>query len=497
MNNNNLLVLGLDGATWKNLDEFMDNGSMPNLKMLVKNGVSGTLKSTLPPSTPVAWTSFQTGMNPGRHGVFGFMKYYEDYVNPDFYDSDSIKSIRIWELLGRNGLNNLIINMPVSYPLKPIKGTIVSSFMTPKHGVRVYPEDKEQLLKKIGYQIDFTEHNLKGGLPDNMSSQDVLTKNLGISKKRIIAWKELFKEDHYDNSFMLIKATDIMQHYFFGKDILRKFYQKLDTLIGELITVFRENCGKNIIVISDHGFHSEASLQFSPYAWLNTNGYIKTSTEMTFVRNIIFYLKKYGLNYKQFRIIKKIRDIYIRNLEQKSINKMQNQHKINATFEGLYVDGDYSEDQINEIVKQLGKLKYMNRKVFKRVEKSEDIYEGKYLYKAPTIVWMPSREFMLNLSPLESIQFKPFKTSMLGSHLSDRNGIYVFHGDMFKKGKGKTYKIEDIFPLICHIFDIEPPDIDGKLPVEVLKNPPKNAGKYTDNKFVHSMIDKQIEKINE
>ncbi|MFQ6119651.1 MAG: alkaline phosphatase family protein, partial [Methanosarcinales archaeon] len=66
------LVIGLDGATFDIIDPLIEEGRLKNIKHLIERGVRGNLKSTIPPLSPVAWTSFSTGKNAGKHGIFSF-----------------------------------------------------------------------------------------------------------------------------------------------------------------------------------------------------------------------------------------------------------------------------------------------------------------------------------------------------------------------------------------------------------------------------------------
>ena len=70
-----LLVLGLDGATWDVMTPMMEQGELPHLARLVAEGASGPLLSTIPPVTAPAWSSFMTGLNPGKHGIFQWRTY--------------------------------------------------------------------------------------------------------------------------------------------------------------------------------------------------------------------------------------------------------------------------------------------------------------------------------------------------------------------------------------------------------------------------------------
>ncbi|MGE5226971.1 MAG: alkaline phosphatase family protein, partial [Planctomycetaceae bacterium] len=66
-------IIGLDGATFRLLDPLCDQGVMPALAALRARGVDGVLRSTTPAYTPPAWVSMLTGVNPGRHNVYGFL----------------------------------------------------------------------------------------------------------------------------------------------------------------------------------------------------------------------------------------------------------------------------------------------------------------------------------------------------------------------------------------------------------------------------------------
>ena len=70
-----VLVIGIDGATFDLLIPWMKEGFMPNLAAIWGSGGHGLLRSTIPPITASAWASFQTGKNPGKHGLFDFTQY--------------------------------------------------------------------------------------------------------------------------------------------------------------------------------------------------------------------------------------------------------------------------------------------------------------------------------------------------------------------------------------------------------------------------------------
>ncbi|HEX4963003.1 MAG TPA: alkaline phosphatase family protein [Thermoanaerobaculia bacterium] len=79
-----LIILGFDGADAKLTQQWMDEGKLPNLAKLRAAGSFSPLRPTIPSQTPVSWSTFSTGWNPGRHGVFDFLKRDPKTYRPTF-----------------------------------------------------------------------------------------------------------------------------------------------------------------------------------------------------------------------------------------------------------------------------------------------------------------------------------------------------------------------------------------------------------------------------
>src|SRR6187397_1203987 len=69
-----VFVLGFDGMDPTLARRFMDEGKLPNLKRLSETGTFAKLETTQPSESPVAWASFATGVNPGKHNIYDFLK---------------------------------------------------------------------------------------------------------------------------------------------------------------------------------------------------------------------------------------------------------------------------------------------------------------------------------------------------------------------------------------------------------------------------------------
>src|SRR2546423_6260999 len=125
------VIIGLDAATWALIRPWMAEGGMPNLARLMNAGVSGKLESILPPITPPAWTSFMTGKNPGKHGIFNFVEAEQGAYAMNYINASSRRSPTVWKLLNDFGLTVGTMNIPFTYPPEKLNGFQISGLDTP------------------------------------------------------------------------------------------------------------------------------------------------------------------------------------------------------------------------------------------------------------------------------------------------------------------------------------------------------------------------------
>jgi predicted AlkP superfamily phosphohydrolase/phosphomutase len=97
-----VIVLGFDGADAEMARQWMDEGRLPNLARLRDEGTFAPLRSTVPSQTPVSWSTFSTGLNPGRHSIFDFLRRDPANYRPTFAAVDESTAPFLWG--ERNGL---------------------------------------------------------------------------------------------------------------------------------------------------------------------------------------------------------------------------------------------------------------------------------------------------------------------------------------------------------------------------------------------------------
>jgi predicted AlkP superfamily phosphohydrolase/phosphomutase len=101
-----LIILGFDGADADLARQWMDEGKLPNLAKLRAGGTFSPLRSTIPSQTPVSWSTFATGLSPGRHGIFDFLKRNPQDYKPTFAAADLVTEPF---LFGRN--NGVVVGL--------------------------------------------------------------------------------------------------------------------------------------------------------------------------------------------------------------------------------------------------------------------------------------------------------------------------------------------------------------------------------------------------
>jgi predicted AlkP superfamily phosphohydrolase/phosphomutase len=150
-----LIILGLDGLDPNLVEKFMADGKLPNFSRLKDLGCFKKLATTTPSISPVAWSSFQTGVNPGKHNIFDFLTRDKTTYKPKLSSVEirpprkkisigkyqfplSKPDIRLlrkgkpfWKTLGEHGIFSEIIRVPITFPAEKFNGLQLSAMCVP------------------------------------------------------------------------------------------------------------------------------------------------------------------------------------------------------------------------------------------------------------------------------------------------------------------------------------------------------------------------------
>ncbi len=140
-----VIAIGLDGLEPKIVESMLAAGALPHLASLAEAGGYSRIATTYPAQTPVAWSTFATGTNPGGHGIFDFIRrdpvtYLPEvglnrYVQKSAFLPPKAENLRrgtpLWELLSDAGIPSSVLRFPCTYPPDNLKGRMLSGMGVP------------------------------------------------------------------------------------------------------------------------------------------------------------------------------------------------------------------------------------------------------------------------------------------------------------------------------------------------------------------------------
>jgi predicted AlkP superfamily phosphohydrolase/phosphomutase len=152
-----VIILGMDGMEPSLVRRFIEEGYMPNFDKFIRASGNhfGYLRTTMPPQSPVAWSSFISGTNPGGHGIFDFIHRDPKSMSPYLSTSRSFDATRslslgkiklplnsgkielmrqgnpFWSRLEEQDIPSTVYQIPANFPVKETPTRAISGMGTP------------------------------------------------------------------------------------------------------------------------------------------------------------------------------------------------------------------------------------------------------------------------------------------------------------------------------------------------------------------------------
>jgi len=427
-----VIVLGIDGVPFSLLNRFIKDGIMPNLANLSKKGAFTDMTASIPEVSSTSWSTFMTGVNPGKHGIYGFTELEKGSYRWRFPNSGDIKSDTLWDIAGRNNKKCIVLNVPSTYPAKKLNGILTAGFVSIDLKKATYPESAYDYLKDIGYKMDVDTQKAQ-------ESSEELAKDIErtfSSRKQAILH---FLDNHEWDLFIgVITESDRLHHYLWTAlhdeghpqhGFFIDFYKKLDIFIGEMYSRYADEIP--FIIMSDHGF---ASIKQEIYInfWLREKGYLRFKKENPdSFEEIHPDSKVFALDPARFYI--HLKDKYP--LGSVEVNE----------YEGLR----------QRLKDELLSLDFNGNKVIKTVLLKENIYSGSQYDNAPDLVALPYDGYDLKSSVNKTqLAGRGFLT---GGHTRE-NAVFFINRPLYKK----DINIIDVGPTIISLLGIKENSFDGR-----------------------------------
>jgi predicted AlkP superfamily phosphohydrolase/phosphomutase len=506
-----MILIGVDGADWRLIEPWIEDGYLENFSESVKSGAKETLMSTIPPFTLPAWTSIFTGVNPGKHGITDNLIRIGKELIPA--SSHYRRVPLLWKVLGRHGLKSIVLNDPATYPPEPINGVMVTGFLTPpnSNSYTFPPEMKDEVDKASGgYMPEYDKFIAK-------NKEKAYNYIKLFAQKTASLALHMIKNHEWDIFNVTFTSTDRLQHFYWqDKHLLREHYNWLDSIIGELLNIASHE-EANIIIVSDHGF---TPIYKSVYinTMLAEEGFIRVKEGKLYTfMNRIGLNKENLIDFLQFlKIHNVISNFFPENLKQilplpsKSSKTVSSQPIAKLqTGAGIFIEQTLCKNYEvirNFIINKLLSLTDNDKKVIARVYKREHILWGPFIHRAPDLIVIPNEGYYLSTEIKDKIFGRPIQSTSNILRTGDHRiqGIFIAHGPDITRGVQLKEPLFtwDVAPLILHMLGLPIPSyMDGCVRKEIFREgsePAVNFVKYEygiGRKWVKSRLKKLRKKV--
>jgi predicted AlkP superfamily phosphohydrolase/phosphomutase len=492
-----VLVIGLDGATFRLVEPWVAAGELPEIARLMAAGRHGVLESTLPPLTPPAWTSFMTGKNPGKHGVFGFRHPAgAAYESGDVVTTRSIRARTLWEIVGEAGRTVGAINVVPSYPVRPVNGFMVTCMLAPPGETNVVHPPELRALLGDDYQAAVKPpQRLMVDDPDYAERALAYIRDLRrLAERRLQVTLRLMDAMPCDLLTVILYEPDRLQHFFWRhlsgdgpggaepaavaaiRAEARALYRFVDESVGALVRAAGSDTAT--LLVSDHGFGPAPERLVSMNRYLADHGWLCGRRNWRWRRRVVRTLPE-----RLRRRYETVEHVYVdwrrsqawcEILETRCagiwLNVRGRQH------EGRVAPGAEYEGVRDELARELALLEEDDQRVFERVARREEVYRGPYVEAAPDLLLYTTPRFGFRLDALRvemrhAATFSEFvEQGLTGAH--DPHGLYVAAGPgIVPGGRGAPAPIEALAPTILRLLGLPVPDGMDAEPLRDLLTP--------------------------
>lgn len=507
-----VLVVGLDGATFDLILPWAAQGDLPALARIMEQGAYGELRSTTPPMTAPAWTSFATGVNPGQHRLYDWIAREPDSYRFTPTTALDARAPTIYQILSERGRRVCSLNVPMTYPATPVNGVMVSGMPAPSLKASVaYPDSLlEAILDNVGDYILYPD---PGQAYSDSGIDQFLQRLYRCTELRVSTLEYLRQLEPWDFTMVVFNGTDTISHAMwkfmdrshplhdptrydkYGRAI-HDFYQAVDGHVGQLLDELDDQT--TLIIMSDHGFgpfHKFIHVN----NWLIREGFMatrpapasrikKTLFQAGFSpMNVYNILMRFGLGSLKREVVRGQGQGLLKTLflsftdvdwERTQCYSLGNVGQIYVNVAGREPAGCVQPgaeyEQVRErVIDRLWQLRdpVTGEQVVEAIYRREEIYSGLELDKAPDIVFIPTRLEYFGFGEYEFGSHQIVEAMQRGISGTHRmNGVFLAYGPDIRPGVPVDgAQIIDLAPTILHLMGEPVPDhMDGRVLTEIL-----------------------------
>jgi len=528
-----VFVVGLDGATLDLIRPWADEGKLPTLRRLLREGAHGHLRSTIPPITGPAWTTFATGSNPGQHGIYDWIYRHSDSYRVSPVTAQHCRALPLWSLLSQAGRRVCLLNVPMTYPPQPVNGVMIAGLPAPsrKSGI-TYPDN---LLDEVEAQTgqEYFLYPDPGRAYSDTGIDAFLQRLYDTTENRLAVLEYLRQREDWDFTMVVFNGTDAVQHAMwkfmdvshpqYNPDraiwydhVIEAYFAYLDSRLAQVVASLDDDT--TLIVMSDHGFgpfHKFIHVN----SWLMQHGYLQFKTDA----RARLRRRMFEAGFSPMKIYNALVDIGLGGLKREVV-RGNGQSMLRALFlsfddvdwsrtqayslgnvgqvylnvrgrepQGCVQPGEEYERLREELIAGLRELRdpATGEPVVEHIYKREQVYSGPNAGQGADILFIPTRMEYFGFGEYEfgaSEVIEPVTRGISGTHRM--NGLLIMYGRPILPGKALgRHRVEpveahpeadadqppqptlaDLAPTILYLMGLPVPDsMDGRVLTEALR----------------------------
>ncbi|WP_176728851.1 alkaline phosphatase family protein [Thermogemmatispora onikobensis] len=259
-----VLLIGVDGLTLRIVKPLMAQGLLPHLRQIYEGGAHALLQAPLPPAAITRWRAIMTGLPPRKQGLIPEYDEYDRCLletaaalrsTPETVDDLAQEDETLWSYLSAWGRRVLVVNVPATYPPRPINGIMLSGPPAPPFyaGLAYPPDFAARLLEVVPhYQLAPTWRGLATWFKEPL-----------IEIRRLLADRsallDILLREAWDCCLFVLHEIDLLQHLYWDRvlDLCREVvacYRLLDELLGRALSALQPS--DLLILLSPYSFQS-------------------------------------------------------------------------------------------------------------------------------------------------------------------------------------------------------------------------------------------------
>ncbi len=497
-----VLVIGIDAATLDLIEPYVAAGHLPHIGRILGEGAYAPMRSTLPVMSPPAWTSMITGQNPGKHGIYDFVRFVPGTYRIQATRSDQTSYRTVFDLASQYGLRVLSVNVPLTYPPRAVNGIMIAGPIIPTRGIFTHPPELDPELRQAGYCREVDMKYTPG------MDTAYLAEIHAVTRSQVETTVRLMQREPWDITMLVLRGVDEAMGFFwhhtdpqhpwydpiaaqeFGGAIL-DVHKLTDDAVGTLVQAAGPDT--TVLIVSDHGSgpcYKEVFLN----VWLEQQGWLVRKQPQPLDQLRRKMQRRVGLTRENLapklagslaqsirnRIPLQIQhtlvpeqDVSLSESIDWSRTRAYSIGNIGQIYinlkgrepQGIVTPGHERDELIANLIEALHRLTDEGQPVVDDIYRSEEIYHGSYASQGPDLNILMRGMTYITQSWREMAGQQIFAPPGSYSGTHRLYGLVGLHGDCAAPaGRQPEVQIVDVAPTLMWLLGLPlPNDLDGHI----------------------------------